>query len=204
MGLRIWHWLNALVILGLLGTVLLRKTFLSWRTNSVYIHTKVTDTGGMIDLELAKEIAKGLRDMMWEWHIILGFALAALIVLRKVVAIVSKRLPPQEVLEGMRAVSKAKGKEKKDLIHYTAMKLSHVAFYLGLGFMTFTGLLIHYAKQLYFSKDTFGLLKESHEYVMWFILIFVVAHLTGVVIAELGHSRGIVSDMINGGEKGRR
>ena len=27
---RIWHWLHALVVLGLIGTVFLRKTFLDW------------------------------------------------------------------------------------------------------------------------------------------------------------------------------
>ena len=30
--LRVWHWLHAVVVLGLLGTFFLRKTFLSWPT----------------------------------------------------------------------------------------------------------------------------------------------------------------------------
>jgi len=42
---RVWHWLNATVILGLLGTVFLRKTFLSWRTNSELIVQKIEYRG---------------------------------------------------------------------------------------------------------------------------------------------------------------
>jgi len=40
---RIWHWVHAAVILGLLGTVFLRKTFLSWRTNSELLTQKLAD-----------------------------------------------------------------------------------------------------------------------------------------------------------------
>ncbi|MEN0059456.1 MAG: cytochrome b/b6 domain-containing protein, partial [Bdellovibrio sp.] len=54
LGLRIWHWLNALAILGLLLTVLLRKTFLSWRTNSALIEAKLQAAGTAITPELAK------------------------------------------------------------------------------------------------------------------------------------------------------
>ncbi len=38
---RLWHWLNTLVIFGLLGTVFLRKTFLSWRDNSEILMSKL-------------------------------------------------------------------------------------------------------------------------------------------------------------------
>ena len=43
LSLRIWHWLNAIVVLGLLGTFFLRKTFLSWRENSQIIMHKLAD-----------------------------------------------------------------------------------------------------------------------------------------------------------------
>ena len=72
---RLWHWLNAFVVLGLLSTVLLRKTFLSWRTNSEIIMTKLSEAGTEITAEQAKLIAKAIRAGMWEWHIIFGYAL---------------------------------------------------------------------------------------------------------------------------------
>ena len=40
---RLWHWINAFVILGLLSTVFLRKTFLSWRTNSELLVQKLSE-----------------------------------------------------------------------------------------------------------------------------------------------------------------
>ena len=73
---RLWHWFNAFVVLGLLGTVFLRKTFLSWRTNSEILMTKLTEFGVDISAEQAKILAKAIRAGMWEWHIILGYALA--------------------------------------------------------------------------------------------------------------------------------
>ena len=48
LAFRIWHWLNAIVVLGLLGTVFLRKTFLSWRTNSEILMTKLSEIGNGI------------------------------------------------------------------------------------------------------------------------------------------------------------
>ena len=40
-----------------------------------------------------------------------------------------------------------------------------------------------------------------HSFFMWVIITYVVAHIAGVIITELGKkNKGIVSDMINGGE----
>ena len=79
---RIWHWLNTAVVLGLLGTVFLRKTFLSWRTNSEILMDKLFDMDIEITVTQAKVLAKAVRAGMWEWHIILGYALAFLLIYR--------------------------------------------------------------------------------------------------------------------------
>ena len=63
---RIWHWLNAFVVLGLLGTVFLRKTFLSWRTNSEILMSKLSEFSIVISEEQAKILAKAVRAGMWE------------------------------------------------------------------------------------------------------------------------------------------
>ena len=54
LNFRLWHWIHALVILGLAGTVLLRKTFLSWRTNSEIL----TQELARIDLTVTEAQAK--------------------------------------------------------------------------------------------------------------------------------------------------
>ena len=63
---RIWHWLNAIVVLGLLATFFLRKTFLSWKTNSEIIMTKLSEFGVEITAAQAKVLAKAIRAEMWE------------------------------------------------------------------------------------------------------------------------------------------
>lgn len=79
---RIWHWVHAVVVLGLLGTVFLRKTFLSWRTNSELLVQKLSEINVEVTADQAKVLAKAIRAPMWEWHIILGYALAALVLWR--------------------------------------------------------------------------------------------------------------------------
>ena len=73
--LRSWHWLNAVVVIGLLGTFFLRKTFLSWKTNATLITEKLGSYGIEVTADQAKAIARAIRAPMWEWHIILGVAL---------------------------------------------------------------------------------------------------------------------------------
>ncbi|MCK4974574.1 MAG: cytochrome b/b6 domain-containing protein, partial [Sulfurimonas sp.] len=68
LSFRIWHWLNAIVVLGLLGTFFLRKTFLSWRTNSEILMTELSEMGTEITAAQAKILAKAVRAGMWEWH----------------------------------------------------------------------------------------------------------------------------------------
>ena len=58
---RIWHWLNAIVILGLLGTVFLRKTFLSYKANAEILMSKLSAMGTDITIEDAKILAKAIR-----------------------------------------------------------------------------------------------------------------------------------------------
>ncbi len=69
LSFRLWHWLHAAVILGLLGTVFLHKTFLSWRANSEILIQKLSGFGIDITAEQAKALAKAVRAPMWEWHI---------------------------------------------------------------------------------------------------------------------------------------
>ena len=84
--LRVWHWMNAAIISGLLMTVLLRKTLLSWRINSVLIEEKLKAAGTVITPELAKDIAIAIRNPLWDCHIYLGFALGVFFIGRICIA----------------------------------------------------------------------------------------------------------------------
>jgi len=188
LNFRLWHWIHAAVMLGLLGTVFLRKTFLSWRTNSEIIIQKLGEQGVDVTAEEAKMLAKAIRAPMWDWHIILGYGLAALVVWR-----IALFFTPS----GKRSFQNLK--EEKSL-HKKAVKLGYVVIYAVIAFMTVSGLVIHFYDVLGLTKDTAHDIKEVHELLYNALLIFVPLHIAGVIVADATEEKGIVSDMINGGK----
>lgn len=195
---RLWHWINAIVILGLLGTVLLRKTFLSWRTNSALIEAKLLDAGTPITAELAKDIAVSIRNPLWDWHIYLGYALTALIVWRVISFIFERSCPTTSFVRAVCGIKHLDPLAKKSAIHYSAVKFTYVLFYLATFFMVVTGIMLTFKTELALSKDLAGSVKEYHELMMWFFVGFVVVHIAGVILIEFTKAPGVISDMING------
>ncbi|MDM5270603.1 cytochrome b/b6 domain-containing protein [Sulfurovum sp. zt1-1] len=184
----VWHWVHAAVVLGLLGTVFLRKTFLSWRTNSEILTQKLSAMNLEVTADQAKSLARAIRAPMWEWHIILGYALAALLVWR--------------ILLFFTESGKQNYKNfKEDNLHKKIVKAGYLATYGVLIIMAVSGLLIHFDDALGISDKTAEMLKEVHEFLYNFILIFVPLHIIGILIAENRDENGITSDMINGGKK---
>ncbi|MNK15837.1 hypothetical protein D3C87_339880 [compost metagenome] len=201
LGLRIWHWLNALAIFALLGTVLLRKTFLSWRSNAALIQNRIQEAGGSVSTEVAANIAKELRDLMWEWHVYIGFALGALLIYRLGVGLWTERkCPGVSALKSAFAFKKAAPEDKNAALHETFVKTGYALFYLVALFMVVSGVLMYFEETLSLSKGFKGLLKETHELLMWFFIIFITGHVIGVVVAENRNDKGLVSDMIHGGD----
>lgn len=185
---RIWHWIHAAVVLGLLGTVFLRKTFLSWRTNSELLTQKLSEINMEITVEQAKVLAKAIRAPMWEWHIILGYALAALLLWRGILFFTQSGKQNYQNL-------------KEENVYKKIVKLSYIVIYGVLVFMAVSGLIIHFYEALGLTKDIAHDIKEIHELVFNAILIFVPLHVIGVFIAENQDEKGIISDMVNGGDE---
>ena len=182
---RIWHWLNAIVVISLLGTVFLRKTFLSWRTNSEILMSKLSEIDIEITSAQAKVLAKAIRAGMWEWHIILGYALAFLILYRIYLFIFD--------------TSKKESFTSLDL-HHKVVRISYYVVYAILLFMAVSGLSIHFYQELGMTKDFAHDIKEIHELVFNILMYFVPLHIAGVIIAENKDENGLVSTMINGQE----
>ena len=187
LNFRVWHWVHATVVLGLLGTVFLRKTFLSWRDNSEILSQKLLTMDIEVSSEQAKVLAKSIRAPMWDWHIILGYGLAFLLICRIALFFTQSGKQNYQNL-------------KKETLHKKAVKLGYIAIYAILAFMTISGLVIHFYKELSILKDTAHNIKEIHELAYNAILIFVPMHIVGVFIAENQDEKGILSDMVNGGE----
>ena len=188
LSFRVWHWIHATVVLGLLGTVFLRKTFLSWRTNSELLTQKLSEIDLSITEAQAKVLAKAIRAPMWEWHIILGYVLAALVVWRIILFFTDSGKQNYQNL-------------KAESLHKKMVKIGYIGIYAILAFMTVSGLVIHFYEELGLLKDTAHDIKEIHELVFNAILIFVPLHILGVIIAENRNEKGILSDMVNGGNR---
>ncbi len=200
LSLRLWHWLNAFAILALLGTVLLRKTLLSWRTNSALISQKLSDAGHTISPELARDIAVSIRNPLWDWHINLGLLLSVLLLIRIWIAWrVERTLPGLAGAKIFLNWSRTPKSDRRSAAHFALVKTGYAVFYLMTAFMVISGLALTYQTELGLTKDLTTGIKEAHEISMWFFVIFITGHLVGVVAAENGKSAGIVSDMIHGG-----
>ena len=178
--LRIWHWLHAVTVLGLLGTFFLRKTFLSWRANSEILTAKLAEFGITVSPEQAAALAKAVRAPMWEWHIILGFVFAALVLWRLVMIF----------KEGFGYVPES--------AHMAWVYRGYKAIYAVLAFMAVSGIVLYFYKDIGLAKSVAGGVKEAHEIVAWGVAAFVVMHIVGVFVADNKEQKGITSRMISG------
>ncbi|MEA1982086.1 MAG: cytochrome b/b6 domain-containing protein [Campylobacterota bacterium] len=182
---RIWHWLNAIVVLGLVATVLLRWTFLSKHTNGEILLQKLLGFNISITPEQGVILAKALRVGLWEWHIILGYAFLALVLFR--------------VYLYFRDSSKRVVFSRLDA-HHKAVHVLYYLLYTTFFVMVATGFFIYFYKELGVSKEFAHTIKELHEFVYYYIALFIPLHLGGVFFADATQENGLVSSMINGKE----
>jgi len=80
------------------------------------------------------------------------------------------------------------------------VKSLYAIFYLLLIIMVVTGLFLAFEDFFAPYKAIRHSVKEFHGFCMYLIIGFIVIHIAGVFLAERKDSKGIVSDMINGGK----
>lgn len=177
LSFRIWHWLNAVAILGILSTVLLRKTFLSYKQNATLLRDELAKLDIDITIESAKLIAKTIRTPMWEWHYIFGFSLIALLIYRVFLGFSSYNL-------------------KLNFKDRDFKKLSHIGVYVLITLMSLSGLILYFEL---FSEGFLDIVKEFHEILMYGFLIFIPVHIFKVVKSEVDSSENrTISKMVRG------
>ena len=182
---RIWHWTMALSVIGLLFTVLLRKTFLSYKTNALIIQEQLASINLDISVESAKIVAKAIRAPMWEWHYIFALFLAISILVRIYMLVTKKGIMP------LIALIRAPKEEKPKFTVYLFLCAM-------LMFMTLSGGVLYFHESLGLIKADIAWVKDLHEYMMYAVLTLVILHLGGVFRHEITTKEGIVSKMIHG------
>ncbi|OOQ56692.1 cytochrome b/b6 domain-containing protein [Mucilaginibacter pedocola] len=198
--LRAWHWLNMLVITGSLATVIINATITDDRANSTLIKTELQRSGAIITDDQARQAAHALGDSVWGIHIYFGYALTILLIARLVLEWF--QLADQKLIRKVKTAYhqyKTVKEQRQRSRHEFAVKTLYAAFYLLLIIMAITGLFLAFEDALAAYRSIRHSVKEVHGFCMYLIIAFVIVHIAGVVIAEKTDSKGIVSDMINGG-----
>jgi Ni/Fe-hydrogenase 1 B-type cytochrome subunit len=199
-NIRLWHWLNVIIISGSLVTVLINSTILDVRANTAFVKDELQKAGQSITDLQAKTAVHALQDKVWSVHIIFGYFLAALLAYR----LISEFLQPgdQKFFKKLKAAYKASSSQVADARlgrHERFVKSLYVLFYLLLLIMAVTGLSLAFKDDLHLSRTVAGKIKDFHGFCMYPIIGFIVIHIVGVLLAESKDEKGIVSDMIHGG-----
>lgn len=197
--LRIWHWLTFLFITTSMVTVLLNSTMLSPRENVKLVQEQLEKKGVTVTEDQAFAVSHEYEDKMWDVHKLVGYGLAILLLARIVIEFTQ---PEEEKIQNrLKKAKELRAKndaDKADYNHYLKVKLSYTIFFLILFCMVLTGLGMAFGRDLGFSREIFRGLKNIHAILQYLMYAFIVLHLAGVIIAENGKIKGIVSGMING------
>lgn len=199
-SIRIWHWLNLLLICGSLITVLINSTLFDHAQRS-FVQGELAHAGATVTQQQAGAVTHGMEDQVWGIHIWFGYGLAALFLFRLTAEFF---LPPSQRLfpklkSAYRDYYRLK-KQREASRHELVIKGLYLFFYLLLLIMVITGLLMAFEDRSGLSDQVNHSIKEFHGFCMYLILAFTSVHLAGVILAERKEAKGIVSDMINGGE----
>ena len=197
---RFWHWLNFIITSGSLLTVLINFTLFD-RAQRSFVKNELLNAGASVSDKQAVAITDGLEDQVWGIHIYFGYALAVLFLFR---VIAEFFIPPEQKLfpKFKKAYQEylILKKERQVAKHELVVKGLYIMFYILLLIMLITGLLLAFRGSTGLPLNITHSIKEFHGFCMYLILTFIVIHLAGILLAERRDRKGIVSDMINGGE----
>ncbi len=198
--MRLWHWLNAIVISGSLITVLINSTITDGRSTGTLIQKQLKDAGATITKDQARSVAHALSDSVWDVHVYFGYCLAALLLFRLILEFF--QLADQKFMLILKTAYRRfkVTKERREARHELVVKLIYSVFYLLLIIMVVTGLFLAFEDAMAPFKAIRHSVKNVHGFCMYLILAFIAVHLAGVFLAERKKDAGIVSDMINGGK----
>lgn len=198
-ALRIWHWLTFVFILGAILTVVINSTILSQRDNVKLVQDQLQSKGVTVTEEQAFAVSHEYEEKVWDIHKMIGFGLSFLFFARIIIEITSpEKQKISYKLKNVKQLIKSNPDNKVEYTHYLRVRLSYTVFFLILLCMVLTGLGMSFGRDLGFSREVFRTVKSVHEIAQYLIYAFVVIHLAGVILAENGKLKGIVSGMIHG------
>ena len=201
-AIRVWHWLTAIVTALLLFTIMVSKSFLSgWHAGYVIDHA-AAKAGTTLSVEQINVIVDALRNTIWKWHTRFGYVLSGLIVFR----IMIEFFQPGKERFFMK-ISNAftafrHNEDKKSARHFLIVRCIYLLFYLLIITMAVTGIWLSLHSNVALAQmELRHTIHSLHEACFNFLLLFLLIHLVGVIKAERGKHKNIVSAMIHGGKE---
>ena len=197
-AIRVWHWAFFVLMTGQLVTVLLASTLFKTRNNTGMVQQELQHQGVTISPDQARGVAHAFNDRLWDWHTYIGYCICGFLLARVVIELTLSRderlaAKIRAALAIRRSASGATAVQK----HYLQVKWGYVLFYCLILTMALTGLGLAF-EDVPFLKVIHGTIKQVHSFGQYLIYGFIVLHLGGVILADVGQHQGIVSGMIHG------
>ena len=197
--IRIWHWITFILITIIIFTVLVNTTLLNPRANALIVQEQLKGQGISVDDRQAFSIAHYFDDQLWNLHKLTGIGLSLLLLLRIVAELfVSKEERIKARLNYALKTYKKNPEEGGLNKYYFTVRVTYTIFYVLLLILVLTGISMAFGRQIGISRTVNGTMKEIHAASQWVMYAFILFHIGGVIIADLGKAKGVVSGMING------
>lgn len=144
------------------------------------IHDNLAEQKVTINQDDAALIAKKVRKPMWSTHTIAGYVLVGLFVLRIILTWV----------QGMGFANPLKAGVT---LYHKFKAWVYIVFYLMLGTSLFTGLMMEFGPE-----SLEHTMEDIHVLSLYYSVAFILLHTVGVLMADAGKERGIISKIISG------
>jgi Ni/Fe-hydrogenase 1 B-type cytochrome subunit len=201
-ALRTWHWLLFLFLSASIICVIFGKLVFNTGRNIGMVEGVLKDKGAIVTHDQARAVAHEYNDKIWNIHKYIGICIFILLLSRIFVELTQ---PGDEKLKArMRnafGIYKMNDLRKNDYQHYLIVKWIYLAFFILLSIMAITGLSLAFDDDVTTLHSIHRPVKEVHEFCQWLMYTYIFVHLAGVIRAEIGKHRGVVSGMIHGKNK---
>lgn len=177
------HWSIAICMTLLLVTIFLRLTWMNKNNVALIIQDYLATTDQKLTQDQLITLAKKIRKPMWDWHIYIGYALVGLYSIRMA-------LPFFGQMKFSNPFNKDLGIKEK--FQYS----TYLIFYVCVAISLITGLIIVLGP-----KNLKEPMEEIHVLSIYYLLAFIVIHLSGVFFSELTTQQGLISRIVSGPTK---
>ncbi len=201
--IRIWHWSLFVLMAFSLFSVLIGNTLLKTKNTVGIVKNSLKENGITVSEDQAKAVSHEFKDLIWNWHKLFGYGLGILLIVRFLIEFSQSQ--NEKILKRMKTAKltiplKEETEDKKDLQHFLWANRAYLLFFVLLAIMAITGLAMAYEDDVAFLDHIKELNHTIHGYGQYFMYTYLILHIGGVVIADLGKHKGIVSGMIHGNE----